>query len=138
MFVSRFLLNALASVGVLAALTVLDLGPRATAAYLSMASKQASAELDVGASADDDSDSLEKSDPERVYNLQLLNTPAHLARGASMVPPPSNPSGSPLVVAALAPARPPTSSLVVYFREPPNSLPFSAFVDSLLDPPRAV
>jgi len=132
----RFLLQALASVGVLTALAVLDLGPRASAGYLSMASTQAGAEFDVGASAETGSDSLLKVDPERVYHVQEPNPQGDLARGASTVPSPSNPSLLLLVAADLSPAKPLPSCVVVYFREPSDSLQLSAFIDSLLDPPR--
>jgi hypothetical protein len=137
--VRRFLLRALASVGSLAALAALDLGPRATAAYLSMESKQSDAGFDIGASAEEDgSDSLPKIDPEWVYNVQLPNPQGDLARGASLVPLPSKPSGSPLVAADLAPLKPLPSCIVVYFRAPPGSLQLSPFIDPFLDPPRVV
>jgi hypothetical protein len=134
--VRRFLLQALVSMGVLVALAILDLGPRATAAYLSMASKQAGAGLDTGMSADDGSASLPKIDSDRAPNLRVPTPQGDLVRGMSTVPSPSNPSGSPQIAADLAPTTPPTSGLVAYFRDSPDFLPLSAFLDALLDPPR--
>ncbi len=101
-----------------------------------MASAQAGAGFDAGMTAEDGSDPLPKSDPKRVYNVQPSDPQGDLARGASTMPSPSYSSSSSLVAADLAPAKPPTSAIVVYFREPSDSLPLSAFLDSLLDPPR--
>jgi hypothetical protein len=61
----------------------------------------------------------------------------HLQGGGGMSAPSSGPSSGPApVFAVLATAEPPTSGLVVSFREPPTSLQLSAFIDSILDPPR--
>ncbi len=133
----RFLLQALASMGVLTALAVLDLGPRATAAYLSLASRQAGAGFEGGMCEDDGSDSLPKNDREVLYHHACPNPEINLGGGIGTVP--SQPtSSSHLVAADLVPVKPPTACLVIFLREPPGSLHLCAIIDSLIDPPRVV
>ena len=125
---NRFALQTVSAVGIVIAMAVLDFGPRANAAYLSIGVRQESA----GCSTD-------ATNPARESNL-VKRPPvpsAQLQGSGGMSSPVSGPSsGSTAAVAYLPPVLPPVDGLVVYFREPDAALRLSAFIDSLLDPPR--
>jgi hypothetical protein len=131
--VRPFLTRALVTVGVLTALAVLDLGPRASAAYLSMASKP-SAGLGAEAAADvPDSPPEPKAEPVRHERFGLVtgHVPGGGATSSNSVS-----SGPTSPAADLPPREPPAGGLTVYFRQSEVLLDLSAFVDSILDPPR--
>jgi hypothetical protein len=131
--VRRFLTLALASVGVLIAQAILDTGSRASAAYLSMASRA------VGASAGTDATTHNTHTPaktERVEQSRLFANQQPAGAGASTS---STVSSSPTSPAAeIPPKEPPSANLVVYFREPAAHLKLTKYIDSILDPPRQV
>lgn len=127
----RTVLQFVSAVGVLLAAAALDLGPSAGAAYISMAGDSASAGL--GAGPTDDTPTT-PTDP----NLDRQLVPiGHLQGGGGMAPSGSGPtSGSAPAVGILPRTELPADGLVVYFREPAAVIQLSAFIDSILDPPR--
>jgi hypothetical protein len=132
MSVRRFLTRALASVAVLTALAVLDLGPRASAAYLSAADRSAgSCSLpDAPPTAPADSPNARQRDGQHAFANQPAGTGTTNTTGGS--------SGPNAPAAELPPKEPPAGQLVVYLREPAVHLELSKYVDSILDPPRPV
>jgi hypothetical protein len=131
--VRRVALQLVFVVGILLVAAILDVGPRATAAYRSMADVSG-AGLDVPTDQGTDlpSKRLLGQDQDGLPPIGL-----HLQGGGGMSAPNSgSASGSAPVFAALTVTELPTSGLVAYFREPPISIHLSAFIDSLLDPPR--
>jgi len=130
--VRRFALQLVAAVVVLTASAVFDLGPRASAAYLSAAAGSGTAATDLGASGPSD-DTPAKVNPPRDSRPDAL-----LQQGCGgMTPPSSGPTSNPPPVAGHSAATElPVSGLVVYFREPAASFDLTAFIDPVLDPPR--
>jgi hypothetical protein len=129
-----FALQCLAAFGVLVAPAILDVGSRACAAYVAAGTDVAS----VGMSSADVNDGPAPVPPQLEKNRDGLPNPAgHLQRGGGMAPPSSNSSsGNSPVVADLSDSQLPTCSAAAYYREPPTSIDLSAFIDSILDPPR--
>jgi hypothetical protein len=126
-------LQLVSALGTLIALAIFDLGPRAAAAFQTMSAKPAS----VGLSAADDFNSQPNPDSDR--ERDGLPTPGVQLQGGggTMTPSGSGPySGSVPVAGDLSRTELPSDGLVVYYREPPASLDLSAFIDSILDPPR--
>lgn len=124
----------LAAFGLLTALAVLDVGPRAAAAYLSAGDAAVSAGYGL-----DGTDDTNPADPPNA-NRERDGAPALTAHPGGIGGTASHGCGSapcPVpVVGYLPPGRLPESELVVYFRESPASpWPF-LLIDSLLDPPR--
>jgi hypothetical protein len=136
--VRRFLTRALASVGVLTALAVLDIGPRASAAYLSTASRSVGA--GVAASTTVPNDTTESpADPAHAHR-EFNRTPllAHLPTDGGTTSTSGSSSAPTAPAAALPPKDPPADNLAVYFREPAERLELRDHVEFLLDPPRQV
>lgn len=127
----RFLTQALASVAVLTALAVLDLGPRASAAYLSTADRS------VGASSRPDA---APSDPVRAQRDRDGHpVDINLCTGTGGVAPEtSGPSGGGAPVAVLLPRELPSGNRVTYYREPASHFKIRDYTDFILDPPRQV
>ena len=124
---TRFAFQTVAALGIVIASAVLDFGPRANAAFQTTIGNMESA------------GSSETPNPLRdSKEVQKRPMPsAHLQGGGGMSSPSSGPySGSASVVALLPRVEPPVDGLVVYFREPDAAFRLSAFIDSLLDPPR--
>ena len=124
----RTAIQLVLAMGVVTALAVFDFGPRANAGYLSMTSKHES----VGTAVAHDETSKNPCLVERspLPSLQFLG-------GGGMSTTNTNPlSGSSAAAAFIPQVELPVDSLVVYFREAAASLRLSAFIDSLLDPPR--
>jgi len=121
--------------GVMVALAAFDLGPRACAAYQSVA-VAATASDDLGMSASDAPvlpRGLAPKNSKRVTQVDSLYLPGSGGlSSSSSTTSPDGPSGA----GCLPPSDPPAGGLVVYFREPAGSLDLSAFVSSILDPPR--
>jgi hypothetical protein len=133
----RCVIQFVSAVGVLVALAIFDLGPRAGAAFLTMAGKAAPAELGATAPADGAPDAAPERQPGGDHDR--LPAPAvHLQGGGSMTPPSgSGPSaGSPPVAGELPRTELPSGGLVLTYREPAAAFDLSAFIDSILDPPR--
>jgi hypothetical protein len=124
------LTRALASVAVLTALAVVDLGPRASAAYLSTVDRS------VGATTAPDTPPTAPPQAHRNHDGQHAfgNQPT----GAGTTGSSGGSSGPSSPAADIPPKEPPTSNLVVYFREPALRFELTKYVDSLLDPPRQV
>jgi len=133
MSVRLFLTRALASVGVLIATAILDTGSRASAAYISTASRS------VGESSGMEAPAAElPTNPlqaERQHNERhlLTNQPTGAGGTSSST---NGPSGPNAPAAELPLKALPPGNLVVYFREPAVHLELSKYVDSILDPPR--
>ena len=133
--VRRSAIQFVSALGVLVALAIFDLGPRADAAYRSVA-VTAPASDDLGMSSADDAPvpprELTPAGQKRILPPDALYVP-----GGGMAPPNSTTStDAPPGAGCLPQSEPPAGGLVVYFREPAGSLHLSAFIDSLLDPPR--
>lgn len=127
--VRRIVLQFVSAVGVLLIAAVLDFGPTASAAYISVAGDTASA----GSVPTDDT-------PQNPTDPNFDRTPipvGHLQGGGGMAPSGSGPSsGSAPAVGILPRTELPADGLVVYFREPAALFDLTAFIDSILDPPR--
>jgi len=114
---------------------LLDVGARGQAAYQPVLSTQATSNCGM-ADPDDGPIPSEpaRADARRVLTLDALHTPS---TGGSMTPPGTGSSLETSPGAAhLTQAERPTNALVVYVRESSSSLDLSAYVDSILDPPR--
>lgn len=130
----RFLTQALASVGVLTALAVLDISPRASAAYVSTVSRSEGATVPASAPAEPPAAPEQAHrDPNRIPLLAYLPTDGGTTSNST-----TGPSGPSSPVAQIPSKEPPSGNLVVYFREPAERLELRDFVDSILDPPRPV
>lgn len=128
----RPVLQIVSAIGVLLIAAILDLGPTASAAYISMAGDAASA--GVGAGPTDDTPKP-PTDP----NLDREHPPIPLGhfQGGGMAPSGSGPSSGSAPVAGIPPRTElPADGLVVYFREPAALFDLTCYVDSILDPPR--
>ena len=127
----RVVFQCVSAFGVLLAAAVLDLGPSARAAYIPVSGICDSHGLGSGPA---DEPPTNPTDP----NLDREPTPAgHLQGGGGMAPSGGNSSSSSTPVAGvLSRSELPADGLVVYFRAPTGSLQLSAFIDSILDPPR--
>jgi hypothetical protein len=125
--VRRPVLQFVSAVGVLLIAAILDFGPTASAAYISMTGEVASA----GAGPTNDT-------PTPNFDRDRGPIPAgHLQGGGGMAPSGSGPSsGSASAVGILPRAELPADGLVVYFREPAALFDLTAYVDFILDPPR--
>lgn len=120
------------ALGVMAALAAFDLGPRAAAAYQSVA-VPAPASDDLDASAPALPQDLAPKGQKRVTHVDALYLPGGGGMSSSSTTTsPDGPSGA----GCLSPSDPPAGGLVVYYREPAGVLDLSAFVSSILDPPR--
>lgn len=129
--VRRFALQLVAAVVAMTVSAVFDLGPRASAAYLSAAAgASAASDLGMGGPTDET--------PAKVAATPVPQPTAYLQQGCGgMTPPSSGPTSSPPPVAGHSAATElPVSGLVVYFREPAASFDLTAFIDPILDPPR--
>lgn len=115
--------------------SILDLGPRAEAAYQSIAI----ASVSDGCAIGEPSDST-PADPTRVAEKASPTAPALHVPGSSggMSSPPGSgsSSGASPGVAHLLQVERPASVLVVYVRESAAALDLTAYSDSILDPPR--
>jgi hypothetical protein len=137
--VRRFLILALTSVGVLIASAILDMGSRASAAYLSTASRSVGA---AGTGAGTGAGTATDETPGNPANYKrgdlpaLANQPAGAGTTSSGTS--GGPSGPNSPAAELPPKEPPPGNLVVYFREPAVRLELTKYIDSILDPPRQV
>ena len=132
--VRRFLTLALASVGILIASAILDLGSRASAAYLSTTSRAVGAGSRTSAPTDETPADPSHADRQRVDLRLFANQPASAGTSSSG----TGPSGPSAPCADLPLKEPPPSHLVVYFREPSARFKLTKYVDSILDPPRQV
>jgi hypothetical protein len=115
------------------AAAVLDLGPAARAAYITVSDLASSTGPGSGPIDDD-------TNPPIGPHLDRDPGPApagHLPGGGGMAPSGGNssPSSSPAAGVLTGPELP-ADGLVVYFREAAASLKLSIFIDSILDPPR--
>jgi hypothetical protein len=132
--VHRFLILALASVGVLIASAILDVGSRASAAYLSTSTRSAGTTAGAGTPTDET-----PTNPFRVKGERLdLRLFANLPTSAGTSSSGNGPSSPSIPCADLPLKEPPPSHLVVYFREPSARFKLTKYVDSILDPPRPV
>lgn len=132
--VRRFAHQLGIAIAVVIATAVMDLGPRASAAYISMADVTEGG--GTCTSADHQTDEQRNLTPDREPDGKIP-VDAHLQGGSGMsAPSSSSSSGSVPVVGALTPIDLPPGGLVVFFREPAASIHLSAFIDSILDPPR--
>jgi hypothetical protein len=122
------------SLGLVVALGLLEIGPRADAAYLSVSSPSTNWES-LGMSDDEDSTApLHKH--ELIVDLPTLY---HQAPSGSTTTSPSSRTGSEYQSAGLALANEPDSAgLIIYFRNQPGLLVLSHFPTSILDPPRVI
>lgn len=128
--VRRFALQLGITIAVVIATAVMDLGPRASAAYVSMA------DISAGCGTGSSTDSGNYS-PDRPLLDREPPVAAHLQGGSGMsAPSSSSSSGSVPVAGDLARTELPVDGLVVYFREPAAAIHLTAFIDSILDPPR--
>lgn len=129
----RVAFQCVSAVGVLIAAAVLDLGPTARAAYIPVSDPASSVGLGSGPV---DAPPAAPIDP----NLDRDRVPVpagHLQGGGGMAPSGGNSSSSSTPVAGvLSRAELPADGLVAYFREPAAAIQLSAFIDSILDPPR--
>jgi hypothetical protein len=133
--VRRFALQSLATLVVLIASAIFDVGSRASAAYVAAGADLISDGFAGAAPSEDSQYEPQKFDTNR--ERDGLPPPGHLQGGGSMAPPGSGPtSSSSPVVADLSIAEMPMSGLVIYFREPATRFDLPAFIDSILDPPR--
>ena len=133
--VRRSVAQFASALGVLVALAAFDLGPRACAAYQSVAVNTAAAD-DLGMSANDVPTlprDLTPKNQKRVTQVDALYLPG--SGGMTSPTSSSSPDGPP-GAGCLPPSDPPADGLVVYFREPAGKLDLSAFVSTILDPPR--
>jgi hypothetical protein len=132
--VRRFPISVLASVGVLIASAIGDIGPRAAAAYQPVAGGSAvrvelDAVVDAGGAAD----------AERTAKPQLApDTVRHQPSGSTTTSPTTGHGGDGPPAGLPQPADRPSPGLVVYFREQSGSLDPTHFIASILDPPRTV
>jgi hypothetical protein len=122
------------AIGVLIAVAVLDVGPRAGAAFQSMTVKPAAAKLDAG-------DPSDAGNPPPATGRERGRLPApglhHPGDGGGMVPSGSgSSSGSPPVAGYPSRTDLPVGGLVVYYREPAAPLDPSAFNEAVHGPPR--
>lgn len=126
----RPVLQIVSAVGVLLFAAILDFGPTASAAYISMAGEVASA----GAGPTDDTPTPTSPN----FDRDRGPIPAgHLQGGGGMAPSGSGPSSGSAPVAGIPPRTElPADGLVVYFREPAARFDLTSYVDSILDPPR--
>jgi hypothetical protein len=114
-------------------MAVMGFGPRASAAYVSMADTTSPGGV-CCTSSDSPATPARTLDQNHKHDEFLL---AHLSGGGGMAPTGTgSSSGSPSVVGHLSSVELPVSGLVVYFREPAASFDLSRFIDSILDPPR--
>jgi hypothetical protein len=119
--------------GVLIALAIFDLGPRASAAYLTVADSSSLWD-ELPADAADDSD----RSPDHNPRIEPGALPHQQPGGSTTSSPTSGPGGD-NPNAGLPPlAETPSPGLVAYLREQSRSLDPSHFVASILDPPRTV
>lgn len=132
--VRRLALQFGTAIAVMIAAAVMDLGPRASAAYVSMA------DVSVGCGAIASSDCTPSTPPNLNSDRERDGLPALAGylqgNGGMSSSGSSSSSNTPPVVGNLSRTELPTDGLVVYFREPAASIHLTAFIDSLLDPPR--
>jgi hypothetical protein len=115
-------------------MAVVGFGPRASAAYVSMADATSPGGVCCTSS---DSPATPVRTLDQSQNHDGSPQAAHLSGGGGMAPiGTGSSSGSPSVLGHLSSAELPVSGLVVYFREPAASFDLSRFIDSILDPPR--
>jgi len=119
-------------VGVLIASAILDTGSRASAAYLSTASRSVGS--GAGTRTDEAPADPSRDNRERDERHLVTNQPASAGTSSSSNAP-SNPTSQ---CADLPPKEPPPGNLVAYFREPAVRLELTKYIDSILDPPRQV
>jgi hypothetical protein len=134
--VRRSGIQFVSAVGVVIALAVFDLGPRAGAAFWPAAGTASAAGYGtLGPTTD--ADSLPPPGPDN--DRTGLPVAADLVPGGGGLSAPSSSgpsSGTSPVAGDLPRTEPPAGGLVVYFREPAARFDLSAFIDSILDPPR--
>jgi hypothetical protein len=115
-------------------MAVMGFGPRASAAYVSMADTTSPGGVCCASS---DSPATPVRALNQDQNRDGSPQAAHLSGGGGMAPSGSGSSfSSPSVLGHLTSVELPASGLVVYFREPAASFDLSKFIDSILDPPR--
>lgn len=132
----RFLIRALVAVGVLAAIAVLDLTPRAAAGYLTVAAPAASASL----GADDDPADSHNPSPVAHRLTPKFGLPVaspQQSGGMSSTSTGSSGADGP-TSGTVSQVEPPIDGMTVYYREPDISFDLSRFIDSILDPPRGL
>jgi hypothetical protein len=132
----RFSIRFLIAICILAVSAVLEVGPRASAAFaLSVGSVESHQVSESGANSDS---------PFSIYLIDPDNGPIpqpclhNGGSGGMSSPDSSSASGSSPVFGDVTRVNSERTDLVVYCRERAALLYDSAFVDSLLDPPRSV
>ncbi len=130
---SRFTLQMLASLGVVTALAVFDLGPCASAAYISTVSQSATASTLVTSVPVDSPDNRRYLHIDKVH-LALF----HLEGGGMSSSGSTTSGGESQTVGLLIPPVPSNGASSEYLRERSNRLPPCYLIDTLLDPPRLI
>ena len=122
-FPIQFVLAALIAI----AGAICDLGPRASAAYLSVADRSccSTSGEDVG-------------DHKLVADLVLDRGDALHSNGGMSAPASNSTSHVPPGMGQLAQVDAPASELILFLTHPEDSIHLSEFIDSLLDPPRSM
>ena len=122
--------------GILAAVAVLDLTPRAAAGYLTVAAPAASTTLGI------DSGPCDSPSPSPVAHRlgQKFGLPAAAPQqsGGMSTTGTGNTGGDSPISGVILHRELSAESRPVYYREPINSLALSRFIDSILDPPRGL
>ena len=120
--------------GALIALAIIDLGPRANAAYLPVSSPP-TVRNDLGMADADDAPAQKVEYQPRVELGSLLH---QLPGGSTTTTPPSQQGGDGPSASLTQVIDSPAPALVTYLREPSGSLDLFHFIAAILDPPRTV